>query len=58
MKKFVDILFSQKVTLVLISIFAVAIAYATFVEDRHDTATAKMVIYNARWMEILLSLRI
>ncbi len=56
MKKLVGILFSQKATLVLVSIFAVAIAIATFVEDKHDTATAKMLIYNAKWMEILLLL--
>jgi cytochrome c-type biogenesis protein CcsB len=56
MKNISKILFSQKVTLVLITIFAVAIGVATFIEQNHDTATAKMMVYNSRWMELLLFL--
>jgi hypothetical protein len=42
--------------LFLLVIFAIAIGVATFIEQNHDTATAKMMVYNARWMEILLLL--
>lgn len=38
------------------TIFAVAIAVATFVENKHTTQFAKDVIYNAVWMQILLIL--
>ena len=56
MKKITNILFSQKFTIVLLGIFALAIALATFVEDSYDTATAKMYIYDAMWMKVLLFL--
>ena len=56
MKKILDTLFSQRTTLVLISIFAVAIAIATFVEEKHDTETAKQLVYSARWMELVFIL--
>ncbi|MCF6365418.1 MAG: cytochrome c biogenesis protein CcsA [Bacteroidales bacterium] len=56
MKKIGDILFSRKLTLTLLTVFAFAIGIATFVEDKYDTITAKMLIYNARWMELLLFL--
>ncbi len=56
MMKIKEILFSQKLTLILISVFAFAIGTATFIEQNRDIDTAKMLIYNARWMEILLFL--
>jgi hypothetical protein len=56
MKKIGDFFFSQKLTLLLVVIFAAAIGIATFVEQNQDTETAKMLVYNARWMEVLLSL--
>jgi cytochrome c-type biogenesis protein CcsB len=37
-------------------IFAVAIGYATFIENDYGTITAKADVYNARWFEILLTL--
>jgi cytochrome c-type biogenesis protein CcsB len=54
MKKFVQFLFSMLFTGILISVFAVAIAYATFIENDYGTPTAKILIYNSRWFEILL----
>ncbi|HUN01404.1 MAG TPA: cytochrome c biogenesis protein ResB, partial [Niabella sp.] len=39
---------------VLLFLFAGAMAVATFVENDYDTPTAKMLIYNARWFEILM----
>ncbi|WP_372946784.1 cytochrome c biogenesis protein CcsA [Mariniphaga sp.] len=54
MKKFVSFLFSMLFTGILITIFAIAIGYATFIENDYGTPTAKILIYNSRWFEILL----
>lgn len=43
---------------VLLIVFAVAIAYATFIENDYDAITAKLLIYNARWFEVLLLLMV
>ena len=56
MKKFLDFLFSTKVTLLLLLIFAFGTGLATFLEDKYDTITAKMMVYDARWFEVLLLL--
>jgi len=54
MKKFFSFLFSMLFTGILVTIFAIAIGYATFIENDYGTATAKILIYNSRWFEILL----
>ena len=54
MKKFVSLFFSMFFTGILVTIFAVSIGYATFIENDYGTTTAKILIYNARWFEILL----
>ncbi len=41
---------------VLTVIFAIAIGYATFIENDYGTVTAKILIYKARWFEVLLVL--
>ena len=41
---------------VLMVVFAVVIAFATFVENDFGTAAAKLVVYNAWWFEVLLLL--
>lgn len=46
--------FSTKTMTVLLFIFAGSMAVATFVENDYDTPTAKMLIYNAKWFEILM----
>jgi cytochrome c-type biogenesis protein CcsB len=56
MKKILDFFFSTKVTLVLLLVFAIGTAVATFIEDRFDTVTAKLMVYDARWFEALLLL--
>jgi len=38
----------------LVVIFAISIAYATFIENDYGTVTAKILVYNAKWFEILL----
>jgi len=54
MKKFISLFFSMFFTGILVTIFAVSIGYATFIENDYGTTTAKILIYNARWFEILL----
>lgn len=46
--------FSTKTMTVLLLIFAGSMAVGTFVENDYDTSTAKMLIYNAKWFEILM----
>jgi cytochrome c-type biogenesis protein CcsB len=46
----------MKTMAVLMLVFAVAIGYATFIENDYGSMTAKADIYNARWFEILLAL--
>ena len=38
---------------ILIVIFAISIAYATFIENDYGAITAKILIYDSRWMEVL-----
>ncbi len=54
MKKLSSFLFSMLFTGILIVIFAISIGYATFIENDFGTVTAKILIYNSRWFEILL----
>ena len=56
MKKISSFLFSMFFTGILIVVFAVAIGYATFIENDYGTITAKILIYNSKWFEILLAL--
>ncbi len=46
-------IFSIKMALLVMVIFAAAIGYATFIENDYGTQTARALIYNARWFEIL-----
>jgi len=43
---------------ILLVIFAIAIGYATFIENDYGAITAKMLIYNTRWFEILILLMV
>ena len=56
MKQLLSILSSMKTMAILMSIFAFAIGYATFIENDYGTITAKADVYNARWFEVLLAL--
>ena len=56
MKKVFELLSSTKLATVLLLVFGAAIGYATFIENEFDTITAKVLIYNARWFEVLLFL--
>ena len=41
---------------VLLFLMAASIGVATFVENSYDTITAKVLIYNAKWFEVILFL--
>jgi hypothetical protein len=58
MKKLLKIMFSPRTTLGLLVIFAIAMAAATFIENSYDTITAKLLVYNAKWFELLMLLMI
>jgi len=56
MKYLLSLMGSMKTMAVLMLVFAVSVGYATFVENDFGTPTAKAMIYNARWFEVLLGL--
>ncbi|HPE55378.1 MAG TPA: c-type cytochrome biogenesis protein CcsB [Bacteroidales bacterium] len=56
MKRLKNMLFSMELTGLLLVLFFVAIAVATFIENDFGTLTAKAKVYNSTWFEILLSL--
>lgn len=58
MKQFFKILYSTQLMMILLLVFTVAIAAATFIENSYDTTTAKAMVYNARWFEIVMLLMI
>ena len=49
MKKIANILFSTRLTGVLLLTFAAAMGIATFIENDYGTQTAKALVYNAWW---------
>ncbi len=56
MKRILSFIGSMRTMAVLMLVFAVAIGYATFIENDFGTPTAKAMVYNARWFEVLLAL--
>lgn len=56
LKHVLNILFSTKVTGTLLIIFASSMAIATFIENDYNTETAKALIYNTTWFEVLILL--
>ncbi|WP_324172884.1 cytochrome c biogenesis protein CcsA [Sulfurimonas sp.] len=54
MKQLFSLFGSMKTMAVLMSLFALAIGYATFIENDYGTITAKADVYNARWFEVLM----
>ena len=58
MKKLNDIFFSMLTSVILLLIFAVSIAFATFAESKSGIEFARSVVYNAKWFEILLALMV
>ncbi|WP_233557604.1 cytochrome c biogenesis protein ResB [Aquimarina sp. AD1] len=56
MKHLLKLLFSNRVSALLLIIFAISMAVATFIENDFGTETSKALIYNAKWFEILVLL--
>jgi len=54
MKKLFEFLFSMLFSVLLLVMFAITIAYATFIENDYGTVTAQALIYHAWWFELLL----
>ena len=54
--KFITFLFSMRLMAILILLFFAAIGYATFIENDFGTQTAKALIYNATWFEVIIVL--
>lgn len=54
MNKFVREFFSMKMMALGLIIFLFAIASATFLESIYNIQTAKLIVYNAIWFELLL----
>ena len=48
------ILFSTRLTAVLFIVFAVAMGLGTFIETKFSTETAKIWVYNTRWLEVIM----
>ncbi len=56
MQKLYQFLVSTRMMAILLLVFAIAIGAATFVEERYDTVTARVLIYNAKWFEVVILL--
>ena len=54
MEKFSKAFFSMRMMATGMIVFLLAIATATFLESAYDIQTAKIIVYNAKWFEILL----
>ena len=54
MTRLKKILFSTRTMTVLLLLYAISMAGATFVENDYDTPTAKTLVYNSTWFEILM----
>lgn len=54
-KKIFSFLFSTRLMAVLFIVFAVAMGIGTFVEDKYNTDTARILIYNAWWFEVIMA---
>ena len=51
MKKILNLFISSKATLIFLLTFTIAMAAGTFIEEKYDTITAKILVYNAKWFE-------
>ena len=47
-------LFSMQTAVIGLLAFALAVAVATFIENDYGTDTARALVYNALWFELLL----
>ena len=49
------IFFSTRLMSVLFIVFAVAMAFGTFIESWYSTETARIWVYNATWFEVIMA---
>jgi cytochrome c-type biogenesis protein CcsB len=56
MKNILNFLFSNRLTGLLFVIFFIAIGSATFIEEAYDTVTAKLLVYDSFWLEMVIFL--
>lgn len=54
MKKIAGILFSSRLMAVILIVFAISIAVATFIENDFGSETAKALVYNSWWFVAML----
>jgi cytochrome c-type biogenesis protein CcsB len=57
-KRFVYFLFSMQLMAALLILYAVSIAFATFIENDFGTTAAKASVYNTFWFELIMFLLI
>jgi hypothetical protein len=53
-----NILFSYWLTLILFFLLGTGAAVATFIENDYGTSTARMLVYNHTWYEVVMTLSI
>lgn len=51
-----NFLFSNKLTGVLLFVFAISMAVATFIENDFGTETSKAIVYSTKWFEVVIVL--
>lgn len=54
MSRLYKLLFSTRTMTVLLLLYGTSMAVATFLENAYDTPTAKTLVYNSTWFEILM----
>lgn len=54
MKKLFTFLSSTRLMAVLFIIFPIALGLGTFIENEYNTDTARILIYNAKWFELIM----
>ena len=54
MKKIFSLFFSTKLMAVLFLVFAAAMGIATFIENDFGTQSAKALVYNSVWFEMIM----
>jgi len=57
-KRITKFLFSSPMTIILLTVLALVLAIATFIEEKYDTQTAKQIVYQAKWFEFIFLLLI
>ncbi len=56
MNKFLSFIYSTRLMAVLFIVYAVAMGIATFIENDYGTETAKALVYNSWWFELIMLL--